>query len=121
MYLRTAWFAFGILSSNFFISSSLMCLSGIIAICSKSAICSWETRYNSSVTRPSNSMNSIQRDRKTGIGLSSLALQKNRLDKLFKYSEQIVAIDGDQALKCLFESTWFYFKKCISINGWIIT
>ena len=45
----------------------------------------------------------------------------NRLDKLFKYSEQIVAIDGDQALKCLFESTWFYLQKCIAINGWIIT
>ena len=124
VYLRTAWFAFGILSSNFFISSSLMCRSGIIEICSKSAICSWGskggsrlkkksltavatlltamsklcmskfwssskfwkmrstwallpgTQYIPSVKRTSNSMNSIQRDRKTGIVLSSLALQQ---------------------------------------------
>ena len=124
MNFRTAWFAFGILSSNFFISSSRMCRSCIIEICSKSAMCSWGsnggsrlkkksftavataltamsrlcmsklwsssnfwkrrstwarfpgTRYNPSVTRPSNSMNSIQRDRKTGMGLSSLALQQ---------------------------------------------
>ena len=124
MNLRTAWLAFGNLSSNFFISNNLICRSCIIEICSRSDMCSWGrsggsllkkksftavataftaisrlckskfwsssnfwksrstwarfpgTRYNPSVTSPSCSMNSIQRDRKTGIGLSSLALEQ---------------------------------------------
>ena len=39
--LSTAWFDRGSLSSSFLTSRSLMCLSPITAICSKSVMCSW--------------------------------------------------------------------------------
>ena len=38
--LSTAWLALGSRSKSFFISSNLMCLSGITAICSRSVMCS---------------------------------------------------------------------------------
>jgi len=42
--LRTAWFALGSRSSNFLISSNLICRSDMIAICSRSDMCSCGSR-----------------------------------------------------------------------------